>query len=189
MDDIKSRRRPRFAHVPGVAAKNLVADLDQIMTIEKPLLAAWPRDVGCRSDAELRDFADALSRKFSRFAFPNDFVLIVKNLTERIKVKHGRAESDEGRAFRALREIRVGASPHWNDSRVDLMFYFIRHEEQTRFGDKGWDHWRQKWLNLITVSSRYASVDGIVLPLSQLRADEYLASDRLDFDHLTAGGG
>lgn len=38
--DVKKGLRPRFAFVPGVALVGLVADLDQMMTIEKPLLTS-----------------------------------------------------------------------------------------------------------------------------------------------------
>jgi hypothetical protein len=185
IDEVKKGMRPRFTCVPGVAAKTLVADLDQIMTIEKPLLVSWPHIEGCRSDAERREFAKAIARKFSRFAFPDDFVALVANLVDRIRKKHGKTESEEGKALRALSEIRVAASPHWNVGSVELMFYFIRHEEQIDFGAKSWAHWCTKWLDLIETTGRYISVDGVVQPLSGLRADEYVASDRLDLEHLS----
>ncbi len=185
IEEIKKGMRPRFAYVPGVAAKTLVADLDQIMTIEKPLLVSWPRQEGCRSDAERRDFAKSIARNFSRFAFPDDFGALVAKLLALIRKKHGKPESDEGKALRALREIRVAASPHWNVSAVELMFFFIRHEEQIDFSAKSWAHWCAKWLDLIGIAGRYTSVDGVVQPLSRLRADEYVASDRLDLDHLS----
>jgi hypothetical protein len=185
IEEIKKGMRPRFAYVPGVAAKTLVADLDQIMTIEKPLLGSWPHVDGCRSDSERREFAKSIARKFSRFAFPDDFVALVANLIDRIRRKHGKTESDEGKALRALSEIRVAASPHWNVGSVELMFYFIRREDQIDFGEKSWAHWCAKWLDLIGTAGRYTSVDGVVQPLSRLRADEYVASDQLDLEHLS----
>ena len=186
IDEIAKGLRPRFAYVPGVAERGLVADLDQIMTIEKPVLASWPRIQGCRTDAELRIFAGALARKFSRFAFPDDFVAASRKLVDAIKRKHGRPESDEGRALRALREIRVAATPSWNAAQVALHFFFIRDEAQPTLLNQTWDHWLTKWLDLLPTSGRYISVDGIALPLSAMRADEYIASDQLDLDNLTS---
>ncbi len=58
-------------------------------------------------------------------------------------------------------------------------------KEQIDFGAKSWAHWCTKWLDLIETTGRYISVDGVVQPLSGLRADEYVASDRLDLEHLS----
>lgn len=186
IDEIRKGLRPRFACIPGVADREVVADLDQVMTIEKPVLASWLRVQGCQTDGELRALAAAMSRKFSRFAFPDDFVATSRKLVDAIRHKHGKPESDEGRALRALREIRVAATPNWNAARVHLQFFFIRSDEQNSVFHESWADWLTKWLGLIMPSGRYVSIDGVVLPLSRMRADEYVASDQLDLDHLSA---
>ncbi len=186
VDEIAKGLRPRFGYVPGVADRGLVADLDQLMTVEKPVLASWSRVPGCRTDAELRAFAEATTRKFSRFAFPDDFVIASGKLVDAIRRKHDRPESDEGKALRALREIRVAATPDWNAAQVHLQFFFIRHHTQSTVLSQTWDHWLIKWLRLVPKSGRYVSIDGVVLPLSAMRADEYIASDQLDLDHLSS---
>jgi hypothetical protein len=185
MDEIKKGMRPRFVHIPVLASRGLVADLDQVMTIEKPLLISWPRIRGCQSDSEQRAFAAAVSRKFLRFAFPDDLVAVVADLTTLIKRKHGRPESDEGKALRELREIRVAATPDWTAENVELYFLFIRREDQGEALRQPWAHWLEKWLSLEQPTTRYFKVHGVVLPLSQIRADEYAASDQLDLDHLS----
>jgi len=185
MEEIKKGLRPRFAIVPGVADREAVADLDQVMTIEKPVLASWTRVQGCRTDNELRAFAAAISRKFSRFAFPDDFVAASGKLVDAIRRKHGKPESDEGKALRELREIRVAATPDWNADKVHLQFFFLRRDAQNSVFNQTWDHWLAKWLGLMLPSGRYISVDGVVLPLSRMQADEYVASDQLDLDHLS----
>lgn len=185
LDEIRKGLRPRFAYVPGVADRSLVADLDQVMTVEKPVLAYWPRVPGCLTDVELRGFAVAISRKFSRFAFPDDFVEVARKLVELIKRKHGKLESDEGKALRELREIRIAATPDWNADHVNLFFFFIRREEQSNAFSKSWAHWLTKWLSVVAPSGRYVSIEGVVLPLSEIRADEYVASDQLDLDNLS----
>ena len=70
VEEIRRLKRPAFAYVPKVAHKHLVADLDRVMTVEKALVAGWNRTPGWEEDAEVRDFASALARKRSRFAFP-----------------------------------------------------------------------------------------------------------------------
>ena len=185
IEEIRKGFRPQFAYVPGVAERGLIADLDQVMTIEKPLLASWTRVVGCSNDSDLRVFASAVSRKFSRFAFPDDFVAALRKLTDLVRLKHGKPESDEGKALRELREIRVAAAPSWNAETVNLHFFFIRPEKHPQTLRQSWAHWTKKWLDLIPPSGRYVSVDGIAIPLSKMLADEYLASDRLDFDYLS----
>ena len=74
VEEIRRLKRPAFAYVPITAGDHLVADLDRTMTIEKALVAGWARTPGWETDDELRDFASALARKRSRFAFPDDFV-------------------------------------------------------------------------------------------------------------------
>lgn len=107
---IKRGHRPRYAYVPGVAENLLVVDLDSVMTIEKAVVACWNRIPGCHSVEEVTRFAQAIARKRSRFAFPDDFSALVKKLQSRLQEKHDR-QSMEGQALRSLREIRVNVSP------------------------------------------------------------------------------
>jgi hypothetical protein len=70
--EIRKRRRPRYAYVPGVADQNLVADLHNKTTIEKAVLTRIDRGQrvrGCRNSQEARDFAAALAHVLSRTAF------------------------------------------------------------------------------------------------------------------------
>jgi hypothetical protein len=185
VDDVRKCLRPRFAFVPGVASLGFVADLDQVMTIEKPLLTSWQSIRGCQTDNEQRTFAAAVARKFARFAFPDDFVQLMGDFTNLVKRKHGRMQSEEGQALAALREIRVSATPDWSASSIQLHFIFIRHDEQTETAGRSWAHWLTKWLAQIPKSGRYAAVHGVVSSLSELRADEYVVSDQMDLDHLS----
>jgi hypothetical protein len=184
LEEIRKARRPRYAWVPGVAGQLLVADLDRTMTIEKSVVASWQRTAGCGSDEETRALATALSRKRSRFAFPDDFVLAVRRLEERLREKHEK-NSPEGRALRALREIRVRAAPSWDAERVELLFFFIREEEAIDFEGKSWDTYMKDWLDRISATERFDSVDGVVVTLDDLTARDYVESDRLDLDHLS----
>jgi len=186
LHEIERGRRPRFAFVPALAGRCLVADLDRVMTLEKPALAAWVRTPGWTTDAEGRAFTEALVRKRSRFAFPDDFCLLVRELEGRLRGKHDK-DSDEGRALRALGEIRVSASPAWTTEHIDLFFFFVRENDSPDFGERAWSGFLHKWLALMIPAGRFATVEGIVAMLADLTAEEYVASDRLDFGHLSQG--
>jgi hypothetical protein len=181
---IERGRRPRYAFVPGVMRERLVADLDRVMTVEKSVVAGWVRTPGCCDDAERRSLARALVRKFARVPFPDDFTEFVHGLQSRMQEKHDR-RSEEGEALRSLREIRIRASPSWDDSPIDLMFWFIRDEEQTDFEGTRWDHLLRSWLQRVPASGRFLKVDGVVVTLEDMTALDYIESDPLDLDHLS----
>lgn len=182
--EIQKARRPQFAYISGVAERNLVADLDRVMTVEKAVVAQWKRQQGCFKDEEIRALELALARKRARFAFPDDFVNFVNKLQNRLKDKHNK-NSDEGSALRALREIRVNASPSWNESQVELMFWFIRDPEQLDWNGSQWSDLLEKWLDLIPESGRFYKVEGSVHTLEDLTAKDYTDSDPLDLDNLS----
>lgn len=182
--EIERGRRPNYAFVPGVADRLLVADLDRVMTVEKAVVAGWERVAGCRSDGEVHRLSLALARKRARVAFPDDFVSFASELVNRMSSKHDK-ESDEGRALRGLREIRVRAAPSWNDAEVELTFWFIRRSEDLEFEKKGWGDYLDAWLKRVEPSGRFKVVNGLVQTLDDLTAREYVESDPLDLDHLS----
>jgi hypothetical protein len=183
--EIQKAKRPQYAYIPGVAEFNLVADLDRVMTLEKAVVAEWKRQPGCRNDEDIRALGQALARKRVRFAFPDDFNQFAQKLQKRMKEKHDK-DSVEGEALRALREIRVRASLSWNASQVELMFWFIRDEQQVDFEGLGWDRLLETWLEFIPTFGRFHQVDGLVVTLEDMTAKEYNESDRLDLDHLSS---
>ena len=185
LQDIHRLKRPRYAYIAGVAQFNLVADLDRVMTVEKAVVARWERISGCPSDADTRLLAEALARKRSRFAFPDDFNEFAKDLQKRMQKRHDKAD-DDGVALRALREIRVRAAPAWDAERVELMFWFIRAEEDVLFKNKAWHELLDEWLKLLPPSARFSAVDGTVVSLDDITAKDYLQSDRLDLDRLSS---
>ena len=65
------------------------------MTVEKAVVAGWTHTPGWETDDELRDFARALARKRSRFAFPDDFVVAARSLQAHLVDRHNR-QTDEG---------------------------------------------------------------------------------------------
>jgi hypothetical protein len=184
LSEIQRGRRPRYGFVPGVARAQLVADFDRVMTVEKGVVAGWEHTRGCVSDAQQRSFARALARNSSRAALPDDFVGVVSKLRKRLVDKHGKA-SAEGEALRALREIRVSASPSWDADAVEVFITFIPSRDQDVVEGEQWSDFLTKWLELVVVVGRYTRVDGAVLGLEDITAAEYVDSDPLDLDHLS----
>ncbi len=90
--------------------------------------------------------------------------------------------------MRALREIRVRAAPSWDADEVELMFWFIRNEDERSFENQGWDDYLHAWLERLPESGRVVKVDGVVHTLDDLTAREYVESDPLDLDHLSTRG-
>jgi hypothetical protein len=105
-------RRPRYVQVPAVG-QDAFADLDFIATVAKAEAAkhSWRR--GLKSDDEVRRFARAVGRRFSRFAFPNEVVPWLQPLSDALRSKHERPTSPEGAAARQIAELRVEADGGW----------------------------------------------------------------------------
>jgi hypothetical protein len=185
LHNVKRGRRPAHATLPSLAKKLLVADLDRVMTVEKSIVAAWKRTPGYTKDADGRAFAQALARKRVRFAFPDDFTAFARKLQARLGDKHEK-NTDEGRGLRALREIRVCATPSWDAASVEVFFWFIREVEDADFEGKSWADLLKNWLKLVAASGRFVSVEGQVVALADMTAEDYVQSDPLDLDHLSA---
>jgi len=181
-------RRPALASLPTLEKEQLVVDLDRVMTVEKSIVASWIRTPGFVKDADGRAFALALARKRARIAFPDDFVAFAAPLMNRMSTKHDK-ESDEGRALRALREIRVRAAASWDADSVQLMFWFIRNEDEATFEKQSWGVLLEAWLKRVPAEGRFAEVHGAVQTLDDLTARDYVESDPLDLDHLSTRDG
>ncbi len=181
---IKRGRRPAYATLPSLEPDRLAADLDRVMTVEKAVLATWVRTPGYEHEAEGRAFALALARKRVRFAFPDDFSELVDKLQRRLVDKHEK-NSVEGRGLRALREIRVRATPHWNSGELEVFFWFVREENEAPFEGADWSEMLKLWLGLVPARGRFTVVEGAVVTLDDMTAREYVESDPLDLDHLS----
>ena len=187
-DTVEAARRlksPAFAYVPTVAPHGLVADLDRVMTVEKALMARWTRVPGWTTDDEVRAFAQALSRKRMRFAFPDDFVSAARRLQARLADKHNR-DSDEGKHLRALREIRVRAAPSWDAEEVQINWWFIKDRDPSEVEVTAWGSFAEKWLTLFDWSGRFSADPPVVCRLEDMTARDYTESDLLDLDRLSA---
>lgn len=182
LKQIERGLRPAYALVPATADAALVADLDRVMTVEKAVAVDWKRTQGCRTDAEIHAFAQALTRKRARFAFPDDFTQLASALQAYLQEKHDKL-TKEGSALRALREIRVRAAPSWDASKIELFFWFIR--DETDLERKPWDSLLEAWLKLMPIGDHFTYINGMVVLLEDLTAKDYVESDPLDLDHLS----
>lgn len=178
-------RRPAHAFVPAFAERQLVVDLDRIMTVEKSVVASWTRTPGCMTDRERRALALSLARKRARVAFHDDFSELARDLMRRLSAKHDK-DSDEGHALRSLREIRVRAAPGWAAVKIELTLWFIRNANEPDFEGRGWGTYLDSWLKRLAVGCRFTSIEGALKTLDDLTAREYLESDPFDLDHLSA---
>ena len=183
VEAVRRLKRPAFAYVSVTAADCLVADLDRTMTIEKALVAGWTHTPGWETDAELRDFALALARKRSRFAFPDDFVSAAQTLQRNLVDKHDK-NSEEGAHLRALREIRVRAAPSWDSDSVRLSWWFIKDLDPVGV-NVDWSGFVDQWLARFEQGGRFQFDSSVVCRLEDMTARDYVESDRLDLDRLS----
>ena len=185
VEEVRRLKRPAFAFVPATAGAHLVADLDRSMTVEKALVAGWTRIPGWETDEELRDFAQSLARKRSRFAFPDDFVAAASRLQAHMVARHNR-QTDEGAHLRALREIRVRAAPSWDAAQVQLIWWFVK-DDDPQDVPADWPALLDRWLALFgqDEGGRFRFDAPIACRLEDMTARDYLDSDRLDLDRLS----
>lgn len=187
LGEIKRCRRPSYACVPTLTDRRLVADLDRVMTVEKSVVAGWERVAGWHDTKDARSLALMLARKRARVAFPDDFVAFVAPLMTRMSSKHDKS-SDEGRALKALKEVRVRATPSWDDLEVRLIFWFIHNESEPSFEGQPWTVHLEGWEKLIKPRGRFVDVQSTAHSLDDLTARDYVESDPLDLDYLTFRG-
>jgi len=190
LNQVKHGYRPRYAFIGGVEKRGLVADLDNVMTVEKAIIAAVPpkkRVRGCRADREARM---ALARNMSRTAFPDDFVFAFRKVQQRIQEKHGKPTYDakskptnEGALLAAVREIRVSCTPSWNAADVNLTFYFIF--EQAEQIPTNAEDIITDLLKRFRSTGSFRDPSFRIVTTSQMSAAAYLSSDALDLDQLS----
>jgi len=183
VEQVRRLKRPSFAYVPAMADSSLVADLERIMTVEKAVVANWKRIPGWRADAEGREFGRAIARKRSRFAFPDDFIRSIRRFRHRLVDKHKR-KSPEGESLRALREIRIHATPSWHATKMSLAIWFI---EESELGNSASGRHSQlkNWVELVDQAGRFRVESALVCRLDEISARDYVESERLDFDSLS----
>ncbi|MDE0215825.1 MAG: hypothetical protein OXN79_04505 [bacterium] len=121
LTDLAARGRlTRFAHIPTYRDGAFCADLDRITTIETGVLLACNRMSSLDADQQRLAFAQAVARKFSRFAFPDDLVRSIQKWRNQVISKHGREHSPEGELYRLALDVLVTADPSWDAERIQV---------------------------------------------------------------------
>lgn len=108
-DDLReaaSGARTQYVAVPRAGA-DFFADLDGITTVAKTALIPCDRVAGVESDDEVREFAFSVSRRYGRFAYPNEVNDCLNPLTEALKAKARKENSPLGQAVAGVHSIRV----------------------------------------------------------------------------------
>lgn len=184
MAEVAALRTPRFALLPALASRRLVADLDRVMVVEKPVAAALPADAharGCTSDAQIRRFAEAVARKHLRFAFPDDFNAGMRRVAACINQKHSK-QSALGGFLKAVHDIRA-VCPNWSAAKPDVLILFVF--ETTALIPADADKHIDDLLSRFTPTGAFARPRGQVAAYDTMTAARYRASDQLDFERLS----
>lgn len=184
LDNVKRGRQARFVYVAALEGSGLVADLEQILTVEKAVIAAAAESrlaVGADT-AEARRIGQALANKLARTAFPDAFTEAVSRMRDEIVRKHDKT-SPMGAFLRGVLEIRVRAEPNWSaaEAEIELLFVF----ERTTNIPPDADERVGALVNRFQKSDAYPDIRGRAVALDALTALTYRDSDRLDLDHLS----
>lgn len=189
--NVGSGRTPIYAAIEGVSNNALVADLTRMATVSKALLVQWPRSIGFQTADYARQFAHALERKHGRFAYPDDFVRALDKLRNRIFQKHGKPESDVGKIYRSILEIRVRAAPSWDAADAEIGFIFILNDKDKReasHDDIAKEIAEQMAKINLPKPFRSAAPPYLLVTLDDLKGRDIIESIALDYHSLTISG-
>lgn len=182
--EIEKLQQPRYVAIPGVSDARLVADLDRIMTVEWSALKNLRVKSGFSDNRERRIFARALARKRGRAALPNDFVAgfspVAKHLT-----KVAKKPGVETTHIDAVTELRVRAEPDWTAEKPNVTVYVIKEREKTGV-NYDWPTTLEKWEKLFNNTGAFGDVSFMGVYLNQLTAAEYVDSEVIDTDAMSA---
>ena len=184
--NIERGSAPRYAIIDNLPDESLVIDFSRAMSVSKRLLVTWERQRGCESDHQSTELARALERFFGRFAFPDAFHESIKSLRKTVFGKHEK-NSDLGRAWRSIREIRVRPHASWTDEDIVPVTFIIVLEEDSVREIKEWEkiykEIADKFTGIPWKSPFKLHDDGLYLTkFADMTAEEYLNSYHLDLD-------
>jgi hypothetical protein len=127
MPMIKTGQNLRRLFIPALETKYIAANPDFVMTVEKSVLAKLDKNLrirGVTNEHELLMFAQRITRRFERFAFPSEFVAAMQPIRTWLDKKVGK-NSAEGRLYNSVQEIRAECFPSWNSLAPDVTLMFI----------------------------------------------------------------
>lgn len=116
-------RRPQYAPLPQLG-DGYFADLDVVTTVAKTVLLDYQRTAGVATDDDVRKFAFAVSRKFSRFAYPDEVVESLRPVREVLQSKARKPNSPLGRVLAKIHSLRVQCED-WSTDALELTLIVI----------------------------------------------------------------
>jgi len=192
LEDVRKGRSPAGAMLEHPPRPDVVVDLGRMMSVHKSVLARMERRAGFSTDEGRARFAEALERKHGRFAFPdrfNDDVLA--KLRKRIVEAHGKATSENGKAYRSIQTARVSAAPHWEAPDIEVTFHFILVQENEREAKREQiaktldDHLGKiAWPSGI----RPATPLYMMTTMEEMTAAQWTGSQPIDWDFISSAG-
>ena len=112
-------KRPQFASIQKLGA-GCFADLSTIVTIAKSALIGYERQPGVLEDNEVRRFAGTVSRKFGRFAFPDEVVACLDPLRKVLSSKASKPASLLGKCLQNIYSIRIESTNGWQKAPYEI---------------------------------------------------------------------
>jgi hypothetical protein len=116
-------RRPQYAPLPQLG-DGYYADLDVITTVAKTVLLDYQRTAGVATDDDVRKFAFAVSRKFSRFAYPDEVVASLRPVKTALQSKARKPNSRLGKVLAKIHSLRVQCED-WTTGPLELTLIVI----------------------------------------------------------------
>ncbi len=118
-----SGKRTQFVALPRIGS-DYFADLDAITTVFKTALLGCHRVAGVETDQEVREFAFSVSRRFGRFAYPDEVSECLIPLQKALQSKARKETSPLGRALTGVHSFRV-ACEDWTKPPYELTLIVI----------------------------------------------------------------
>ena len=107
--DAKAGRTSRYASIYD----DIFADLAIVATMSRDT-AGTAANVVHRMNAQQRSlFADEIARRFSRFAYPDEVVTVLRPLTEQVR-KKARKGGAVGQVLQRVAKLRLECEPSWD---------------------------------------------------------------------------
>ena len=186
LSTVRKGRRPYLTDIENTDSE-VIADLRRVMSVHKDVVQTWTRQAGFTNDITRLRFAAALERKFGQFAFPDDFHQATKIFHERVWSRHSKPESEPGKVYRSLVQIRFGAEPNWTAEKRKINVVAIMKGKDNREVDRTIiSKELDSILDKIEWPNGYAWADPnfILGTAKELTAEDIILSQRGDFDFL-----
>ena len=123
IDQAADGKRPQYVPIPQLG-REFFGDLEIVTTVAKTALRGCERIAGVKSDDEVRKFAFAVTRRFGRFAYPDDVVKVLEPVSDILASKARRENSPLGKALADVNSFRVQCED-WSSPPYDLTLLVI----------------------------------------------------------------